>query len=170
MDTRAQILVETGVGFAEANAYCSVDNLRRYCANRGIAVAGSATDYAARAALISATDYLERTYGHRYSGKKQYRAGLSWPRIGVVDGDWPTPSNCVPNRIIVANAMLAVRVLSGESLDEDVGPRVVREKLDTIEVEYATTGAVSTTKTDVEKLLSPVLRHSGGSSVTLQRA
>jgi hypothetical protein len=62
--------VEDGTGIKSANAYVTVQELKDYHADRGNTVTGGAGDQ--QKALVKATDYLDKRFGPRFKGIRQY--------------------------------------------------------------------------------------------------
>jgi len=74
-----------------ANAYITLDELRRYCASRGIDL-GTKTDVQLRVAIVNATDYIDQNY--RFKGVKlvqKFGTNLG-PANGMFIEPWLTPS------------------------------------------------------------------------------
>lgn len=132
------LVVETGSGSATANSYATVEQANEYVSLRKISAWGGLTLVAKEAALVAATDYLEEVYGSLWLGQRltQIQA-LSWPRQNVVVDGFSLPASSVPNEVSKACILLAIKVGAGEVLLEDQGQRVIREKIDVIETEYA---------------------------------
>lgn len=67
------LIVENGTGIFEANAYAGRGFVRNYLARRNKAGDWDAVDDAVRdAAIIAATDYIDRRFGMRFLGEKQF--------------------------------------------------------------------------------------------------
>lgn len=86
-------LVEDGTGLPNSNSYVSVADANTYFTDR--AMAGFPSDLtAAQAALIQATDYIDRRFGGAFVWD-QLQPGvqaLEWPRYQSTSGtgwDWP---------------------------------------------------------------------------------
>ena len=82
------LVVEDGTSPAGANGYVSATEYRAYCADRGIAIAGSVDDAAIGTFIVRATDYIERTCAGAFLGEiTASTQPLSWPRTGaILDG------------------------------------------------------------------------------------
>jgi len=82
--------LEDGTGISGANSYAAVDYFRGYHTDRGrTADAGTYPDATVQAALIRATDFVEKRFGSRWIGTARISTdqGLSFPRSNVyVDG------------------------------------------------------------------------------------
>lgn len=108
------IVVEDGTGKADAVSYLSVADADAYHTARGnTAWTGAAKE----AALVKATDYLDRMF--RYKGvKNSTEQALEWPRYNVFDRYGRLiPSDALPRELENATAELALSALS-----EDVMP------------------------------------------------
>ncbi|MBW7852211.1 MAG: hypothetical protein H3C38_17085 [Rhodospirillales bacterium] len=129
------LIVEDGSGRADANAYVTISYADDYHALRDNAAWEAATEAAREAAIIRATDHLDRV--HRYRGEP-LSAGqaLAWPRTGVEDRTGRAVTG-VPAGIRRACAELALRALA-EDLDPDLphGGRVKSETVGPISTTY----------------------------------
>jgi len=95
------IIVEDGTGLTTAQAYCSVEFLRAYCAERGIEFDES-NDQVEAALVIAAKDWID--------GEHEFNSSP------FVDGQalkFPTEVDGLPNAIKTANAHAAVLHLQG---------------------------------------------------------
>ena len=71
-------------------------------------------------------------------------------------------STVVPDNIKKAQIEAALLVDSGEILNPTLGKRVIREKIDVIEVEYSDSSSDMKSFTRLIALLSPFLASAGG--------
>ena len=62
--------VENGTGIRSANAYITVTEFKSYHSDRGNTLSGGSTDQ--QRALIQATDYIDKRFGHRFKGIRKY--------------------------------------------------------------------------------------------------
>lgn len=134
-------VVENGTGISNANSYATEAQLEAYLEDRGRAKPTGNVE----AFLVSATDYIELRWGHKFAGTKlNSTQRLSFPR-GDLD-DYPGVPECLRN----ATIEYAVRVASGTPLAPDpvfdsTGRRATktRRKVGPIETEtqYAENGA-----------------------------
>ncbi len=89
--------VEDGTVVADANAYMAVAEYRTHHTDRGKAALDSDTgqgDAAVQAAIILATDYIDKRFGRRFKGYRRNNSqSLEWPRYDVYDED----DNLMPN-------------------------------------------------------------------------
>lgn len=130
------LVVETGEGLPDAEAYISVADAEAYLASRGNTAWGELSEPAKEASLRQGADYLAAMYASRWCGHRTTDGqALDWPRTGH-DG--------VPVALARANAELAARASLGP-LMADEGAAVQSEKVGPISVTYAgrgNTGAV----------------------------
>jgi hypothetical protein len=82
--------VEDGTQVANSNAYISVAEFRAFHVDRGVAAAANDTgvyaQVAVEAAIVKATDYVDKRFGTRFVGSKLSRdQSLQWPRIDAFD-------------------------------------------------------------------------------------
>lgn len=135
------LVVETGAGLPNADAYISVADADAYFAARGMTLwaDSSFSDTEKEACIRRATDFMLGAYRGAWAGRRRFSAqALDWPRIDVPNPDMIGeyfPNDQVPREVVRACAELAWRAAFGE-LAEDKTRGVLREKIDTIEVEY----------------------------------
>ena len=83
--------VETGSVVAGANAYMAVAQYRAHHTDRGRAALitdPGQTDVLVQAAIVKATDYIDKRFGRRLRGtRKQSTQNLEYPRIDAWDDD-----------------------------------------------------------------------------------
>lgn len=162
------LLVETGIGSAVAESYCSVAYFLQYHADRGNAAAALMPVAEIEAALRKATDYMLQAYRNRWKG---YRSNLSqaldWPRWGVtVDGytfTYVNPS-IVPAEVQKACAELALKSVTGALL-ADVTNMVLKKSVGSLSVEYDKASPVNPIYSAIDGMLAPFLANSGSRSV-----
>jgi len=127
--------VEDGTGVAGANSYVDVAYADDYHSGRGNGGWGG-TDAQKQAALVKATDHVERVYGPRFIGERGSAAqGLHWPALSAFE--WPTgrpfpntvaTSDEVPDSLKRAVCEFALRALTVElTPDSPAGGTVVEE-------------------------------------------
>lgn len=161
------MIVETGAGLANANAFCTVAQANAYHAAR----ANIAWDAVAEpeAAIIKATDYMQQTYSARWKGVQATSAqALDWPRVGVVVNRWVVPSLTIPADIANACAELALRAAT-VTLSPDVGAQVTSETVGPISVSYAVGARQNTAFKAIDNLLAKYLT-GGQGSIPVARA
>ena len=164
-------VVEDGTGLATANAYLEVADADQYHENYGNPTSWSAAATADKQEAIRiATRYLDGAYSRRWAGYRGEKdQALDWPRRSAIDSDgWTRDSDSVPQEVKDACAVMALRVIDGESLLPDVSAadrEVVQES--------ATVGPISESKTYlstkgnykrfsiVDAVLRPLLKRQG---------
>lgn len=102
--------VETGAIVAGANAYMTVAQYRTHHTDRGRAALitdTGQTDVLVQAAIIKATDYIDKRFGRRFRGdRKQREQMLEYPRTDAWDDDdFILPE--MPNQLLKATAEYA---------------------------------------------------------------
>lgn len=124
-------LAEDGYGVPDANAYAEVTYVDEYHQGRGNAAWAALTAQAKREAIVRATDYLERRYGHRWIGRKgSAEQGLHFPARDaylVEHGGEPRPVTGVPESLRKAVAELALRAARGPLEQDQPGGAVASE-------------------------------------------
>jgi len=168
-------VVETGSGSSTANSYLSVAAADTYHADHGDSSDWSgASDASKEKALRVATQYLDVKYDGRWQAVRSNEDQvLDWPRDGVVDPDGYTyDSDAMPQCLLDAVAELALRVIEGDTLLDDIthpgtfkSKRVKVGPIDTTKV-YVGGGSQVKRYPLVERLLSHLLTDSD----TLSRA
>lgn len=152
------LIVETGEGLPNSNTYATVDELDAYASDR----AETLPETGKESLLVKAMDYLESIAdykGVRVSGEQ----ALAWPRSGVVVDRFPFDKTKIPSLLKRAQLQLAIEAMSFDLMPSTDGYAVASEKVDVIQVEYATGGRLSgTTKPaipvfpKVDALLDPL--------------
>lgn len=176
------LIVETGLGLPNAEAYQSVSSLMAYCDARGL-------DYSAfegqtvlfEQALRRATSYIDNRYRNRFTGYRTNRReqALEWPRngayvqyfdqnviylqsgtgVGNVDYDIIDP-NTIPPELINATSEAACRELvSPGSLtpDLDRGNAISSLKAGSVAITYASGAPAVTVYLAIEQAISGLL-------------
>ena len=175
------LIVETGVGLADAESYISVVDADIFHARRGREATWSELDTAVKeVALRLATEFMEQIYRARWKGvRMQATQALSWPRAYVYTesflhgavGEFPylVPDDVVPVEVKRACAELAFKSLA-EELAPDLERGVKREKIGPLETEYDLATPQSKRFRSVALLLSPYLDAAGSFSIELVRS
>lgn len=124
--------VETGTGLSNANSYLSVVDTDSYHANHSGSTDWSGASNADKEkALRLATQYLDVSYDGRWKGSRSNEAqSLAWPRQNVVDNDeYIYSSNTLPQKLKDAVAELALKVIEGNTLLDDIDePGVIKRE------------------------------------------
>lgn len=165
-----EIVVETGQGLPNANAYAALATVTAYHAAQGntawTSVAQSPPSDLQLSAIIRATSYIDGRYGREFPGYKVNRRqqALQWPRREAYDRDGEAiDAGSVPIEIVNATCEAALREYQnpGGLLPDVVeSTRVIREKVDVLEVQYANTSgadAVIPTVTVIDDILANLL-------------
>ena len=109
--------------------------------------------------LTKALDYIEL---QRYSGTKtDPEQELQFPRNGETD---------IPEQIKKAQLVCAMIYNDGENPLGSVGQRVLREKVDVVEIQYSDKGNQSTFYPFLNALLADFLEYGSGSNFNVRRA
>jgi len=116
------VILDTTVGGAAANAYCSLAEANTYHAGHPYAaVWDAATDDAKNRALVSATRILDEQW--EWEGYVQLATQrLLWPRGGLYyENGWFVPSDVIPEKLKEATAEFARQLLAADrTVDNDV--------------------------------------------------
>ena len=149
------LVIEDGTGVANANSYVTVAQARDYANARGLTL--PVDDLVVERQLLLAMGYLEslRFKGLRAQPDLQL---LSWPRVGVMHDGVSYPSTSVPTPVRSAQSQLAVELAAGVKLfastnASSASDRVTtKEKVDVLEVEYASPAETSAAAKSVADL------------------
>jgi hypothetical protein len=116
-------IVETGAGLSTANSYLSVADANTYHTDHSGSTSWSGASQADKEkALRLATQYIDARYDGRWKGSRSNEdQALAWPRANVVDSDgYILDSDDLPARLEHAVGELALRVLEGDTLFDDI--------------------------------------------------
>ena len=153
------MIPEDGTGLSNANAYVSVEFADEYFSARGNQTWAGLGNSDKEAAIIKATDYVEAVYYDKWQGEKlKTDQTLSFPR---------SPFG-IPAKFKSAVCELAIRANAGE-LMSDVERLTTKEKVGSIEVEYAQNADPATKYAYVASLLKPFLKPSSAMIMRLER-
>lgn len=104
-------LVEDGSGITGANAYTDRATAKIHHDDRGNSVWNDFGGSQQEAAIVRASDYIDKRFGRRFRGFRQLKEqGLKWPRLDAFD-DSGYLLNDVPEQILMATAEYALRAL-----------------------------------------------------------
>ena len=155
----------------DANSYVTVQDADDYFVSRGISGWSLLSNLEKEQALIRATDYLEATYYRAWIGRKETSSqSLSWPRIDAYY-DEHFEIFGIPSELKRATYEMAIRASKGE-LVSDQEQRIIKEKVDVLEVTYYEHGDQATRFDYVNRILKPIIKSAGNStfqSVSLNR-
>jgi hypothetical protein len=132
------LTVEDGTGLTDANAFISVAYADTYHSDRGNTNwTGTTADK--EAAIIKATDYVEKRFKFKFKGfRKNREQSLSWPRIGAFDPDGFEYGD-VPSVLEMGIAEYALRTMVHGELSPDVPPTVPRQDNTTLDAQETVT-------------------------------
>jgi hypothetical protein len=164
------LVVETGVGLANANSYASLEDSEAYFADRGDTVWAAADDEDKKAALIRATQAVDDMGNGRFLGTKMLSTqALAWPRDDAYDQDGFQLVD-VPVHVFVATCEGAILELGTPGVLTPAygrGGAVIEERVEgAVTVKYSEGAAAGTVYTSVTRALRPVLRGYGAMYVT----
>ena len=146
----ATIVVEDGSIVEDANSYCSVLDLQTYCSDRNITLEGDESSL-----LIQAMDYIEQLdfIGYRATDEQE----LEWPRKNVVIDCREFPDNEIPKQLKLGQMATAVAIDQGNSPLNVITSAVKREKVDVLEVEYASNAISNPIDPNINNYLKKLL-------------
>lgn len=167
------IVVETGAGLSDSNAFVSVSDARTYATNRGIALPADSDQVAAM--LIQATDYIE-SKSCQFGGVPTIDTqALCWPRKGWYPkgSDTPFPDDAIPKNLVSAQCALVIAVSQGISLlpNTSAADYVTEETVGPITTKYADPIAVGVTPNlgAADALLAPLFGYCGQGGIRSHR-
>jgi len=120
------LVVEDGTGKTDADSYLSLTDADSYnLAHSASALWIAATEAVKEKALRLATQYLDVRYAGLWKGAKCSDAqSLAWPRIWAEKSDTYDSayydSDAIPQKLKDATAELALRVVEGDTLFDDI--------------------------------------------------
>jgi hypothetical protein len=174
------LIIEDGTIVANANSYVTLAEATAYHESMGNDTWVTSPDEEADVAIIRGTAYVDRRYAGKWPGVKtgERDQSLQWPREGGYDKEgWEIEDNEIPKELKQAVYEAALRELVNPgSLSPDVvqTDRVLREKVDVLEVQYADVSDPAGTVpiiTAIDEILAPILGAKSNSSVSfVQRA
>lgn len=169
------IIVEDGMGLANAESYISVASADTYHSNRGNTTWAALTTAVKEQLLRKATDYMVQTFRARWDGyRKLTTQALDWPREYVEIKDTVLRTTAyvdnasVPTIVANACAELALKANNGVLLD-DQEQIVTRETIGPLTVEYDKFSGQAKRYAAIEAALSVYFK-GASSSVGLVRA
>jgi len=124
---------ETGAGLSTANSYVTLAEFKAHHTARGVASVtdGTYDDATMEAAVVQATDYIDKLYGIKFKGVRlQSSQALAWPRVSAFDSSGYALTG-VPSALKKATHEYGLIVLG---LDTKLAPNVEPEVLETKEV------------------------------------
>ena len=155
------LIVEDGSIVPNANSYVSSDGYMSWADSRF----GSGRDSApvceddAERFILRAMDYFE---SQSFIGEKvQGDQPLQWPRSGVYIDNYYVSSASIPKEVVLSIYELAYTEESGNSELAPVDRKVKREKVSSIEVEYADSSSSTVSNRSVPNALRKLLSSGG---------
>jgi Putative DnaT-like ssDNA binding protein len=163
------LIVETGAGLSNAEAYVSVAAADARMTSFGNDTWATLTTAEREEAIRRSTTHMVQAYRGRWAGQRvNSTQALDWPRWGVeVDGFY-VASDSVPADIANACADLAFKAAAGD-LAPDLTRGVVRKKVGPLETEYDRNSPQATRYRSIDMTLAPYLTGSAAMA-TLVRA
>ena len=105
--------VEDGSSVDDANAYADVATVDEHHSDRGNERWNDFITTEKQAAIIRASDFIDKRFGRRFRGARRQKAqGLEWPRIDAFDDDGfllHGTTDSVPRQVLKAVAEYALR-------------------------------------------------------------
>lgn len=149
------LIVEDGTGLNTANAYVSESYVDTYHDDRNNTAWTDFTPPEKQAAIIRATDYIDKRFGRRFRGfRRTKEQALEWPRLDAEDDDGFLLSSVddVPRNLEKAAAEYALRAaVCGVLAPDPVGsvPKQSLESGSTDREDGVITGEISRKKEKV---------------------
>lgn len=163
------LIVETGTASTTADSYSSVADADAYLAARGYTLWAPLLLAEKEQALRRATDYMQQVFHRRWVGARLTTAqALDWPRTRWLGhGTLLYTQTEVPSAVKRACIELAFRAASGHLAPDTPAQQVKRQRVDSLEVEYASTSRPKYPAVDA--ILSPYLLPASPIGVALVR-
>lgn len=161
--------LDATIGGTSSDTYATLAEAQAYAGDQGTdaAAAWLAADTKQEGTLRQAARILDT---FTWKGiKLNALQALEWPRSWVEDKNgYPVYPTVIPKQVKNAQCELAIRLLAADRADED--PRIaIREKVGSIEVEYASGGRPRVVPGFVTTLCGQFLQ-GGGGVVPVERA
>lgn len=156
--------VEDGSIVENANSYISLADARAYALDRNLTLPTDDTE--CEQALVRGADYIDGYYSGRFQGRTvDEDQTMAWPRYPVYIEGRLISYTSIPAQVKAAQVHAAVAIADDIELEPAATPApVIREKVGSLETEYASTGgsgSIVPRVTAVERLLRPYLIGSG---------
>ena len=137
----ATIEIEDGTGKSNSNSYVTETELGTYASDRGKTL-NATTDALKVEILIQAMDYLE---SRNFIGDKNTEdQALQWPRVNAILDGYYIDTDEIPTLLKESQMEYAISIDAGTNPLASEGRETRREKVGSIEVEYAATARSST--------------------------
>ena len=137
------LIVETGAGVTDAEAYASASDLTAFAAKYGITL--PAGDPAKEVLLRKGADFLESLESRFKGSRVDSLQALAWPRSDVFlfGATEALATGTLPDALVKAQLQLACDAITVDLQPTGTGQEVVRKKVDVLEVEFAKRGSGS---------------------------
>lgn len=160
----SQLIVEDGTIVDDANTFATDEELKTYAALRCLPVPSTQPDR--EALLVKAMDYLFRKESSMQGSRVSQDQELPWPRYGVCARGFSVNSGSIPKDIKRAQMELALQANESDLLINENSKNIIKEKLDVLEVEYASGGSWATVRTDrADAFMLPYMINGGNSNI-----
>jgi hypothetical protein len=165
-------VVEDGTGKSDATSYVALEYAEIYAdsffSDTEYTLWSNANDETLKRLLNRASVYLDRTYV--FHGERSLATqALEFPRASLYDtlGNEITGISTV---IQQATCIAASKMLSGVELSPDMDRRTIREKIDTIDITYASDSSSYKRFTELDNLLksSGFIKNNRNSNVNIR--
>ena len=150
-------IVEDGTGLENSTSYVALDYASTYAesffSEADYITWSEASDSSLERVLNRATMYLDSTY--QFLGEKSTTTqALQFPRAYLYNFKGDLISG-VPNDIKKAVCLAAIRLLNGINMSPDLerGGKVIREKIDVIDISYSEGAPATTRFLEIDNLL-----------------
>ena len=132
------LVIEDGTVVTGANSYVTSAEVIAFALARGISIP---EDTDLDGMVVQAKDYVD-SFEDQYKGVRvSATQPLAWPRKNVVIFSAKLPEDSIPQRLKDAQCQATIEVFNGAELQPNITGYAVRvEKVDVIQVEYATGG------------------------------
>ena len=163
------LIVESGLGLADAESYISVADATTRQAALGQTNWATLSNAEMEQALRRATQYMLQAYRGRWQGTRiNSTQALDWPRYDVMIDGYYQDSDEVPATIANACSDLALKAAAGD-LNDDLTQVVTSEQIGPIKTTYSEHSPQRKRFPSIDMALMPYLR-GGGANVRLLRA
>lgn len=159
------LIVETGDGASNSDAYCSLEYASLYNAGHLEGDSWSMEDAETQEKAIRLATRRINDGWIFFGRRRSQQQALEWPRIGVRDqGGWPISANVVPAALRDATAELARRIIAdfnAGSLSDDSSTGAVKSvKLGPIGIDFDTVEG-GKPQPEIPDDVTAMLRHLG---------
>jgi hypothetical protein len=158
------LIIEDGTQVSNANSYITLAEARAYAVLRGITL--PVDDVAVEASIVQSFDYTQ-SFESRYQGTRTAAATqpAAFPREGVVLYGSDIDGDVIPKTLKDAQSQLVIEAQSFSLQPSSNGKFITKEKVDVLEVSYATpsSGSPQVAQPDfpaVDSLLEPLFKSS----------